>query len=132
MHEVIIKQTAFDYDLPVHTVQKIAAQYPGAGFYEALEEELIIRREMNNRVKRPRQETPSVTIWSAITPKKPWVFKRIVCTGLGMEIEKREDGNNCYIGPIPTHIITRATDAQILLWAKLQGAIITYWGNDEC
>jgi hypothetical protein len=49
-----------------------------------------------------------------------------------MEIEKREDGCNCYIGPIPTHIITRATDVEILAWAKKdEGAIITYWGNYE-
>jgi hypothetical protein len=42
-----LKQTASDYDLPLNEVKRVYEKYRGAGFYKALEQLLIDRRNSN-------------------------------------------------------------------------------------
>jgi hypothetical protein len=39
-----LKQTALDYDMPLNTVKRISEEQPSIEFYDALEQELINRR----------------------------------------------------------------------------------------
>jgi len=78
---------------------------------------------MNNKRIKGEQEL-ALEGTSLPSNQNEFYFKHISIPGTDIEIIKHKDGCNCYIGPMPTYLITRATDKEIVAWAQSNNAII--------